>query len=70
MTGRNSNARLEEALTNLVNDQATLVANQLSFQANFVALTARRDKRFARIEAELAEIRPFSATRANAAIRS
>jgi hypothetical protein len=50
MPRRNSNARLEEAV-------ATLISNQASFQANFMALTARTDERFARIEAELGEIR-------------
>ena len=36
---------------------ATLISNQATFQANFMMLTARTDERFARIEAELAEIR-------------
>lgn len=36
---------------------AMLISNQASFQANFMALTARTDERFGRIEAELAEIR-------------
>ena len=34
-----------------------MLSNQASFQANFMALTAGSDERFARIEAELAEIR-------------
>lgn len=50
MARRSSNGRLEEALV-------TLISNQASFQANFMALTARTEERFARIEAELAEIR-------------
>ena len=53
-SARNSNARLEEALVSLINNQTT-------FQANFMALTARMDERFARIEAEFAEIRAILA---------
>jgi hypothetical protein len=45
---------LEEAMANLLN-------NQTAFQANFIALTARSDERFARIESELAEIRAILA---------
>jgi hypothetical protein len=41
---------LEEAIINLINNQA-------AFQANFMTLSARTDERFSRIETELAEIR-------------
>ena len=55
MPRRNSsNGRLEEAI-------ATLISNQSSFQAKFMALSARTDERFARIENELAEIQSNSA---------
>jgi len=71
MARRSGDGRLEEAMANLLASQASLVANQASFlsnqttflnyqatfQANFMALTARTDKRFARIEAELSDIR-------------
>ena len=58
MPRRNSsNGRLEEAI-------ATLISNQASFQANFMALSARTDERFARIENELAEIQSNSAEEA------
>jgi len=71
MARRSSNGRLEKAMANLLASQASLVANQASFlsnqmtfpnnqatfQANFMALTVRTDERFARIEAELSDIR-------------
>ena len=46
---KNSSERLEEAMATLINTQA-------SFQANNLALQERMDARFARIEAELAEL--------------
>lgn len=44
-------------MLNLLASQANLVANQAAFQANFMALTARTDERFGRIEVELSDIR-------------
>jgi hypothetical protein len=46
---RSNGNLLEEAIATLINTQA-------SFQANFLALQASMDARFARIEAELAEL--------------
>ncbi|HTV55602.1 MAG TPA: hypothetical protein VMI06_11895 [Terriglobia bacterium] len=57
MARAHSNGRLDEAMVNLAAARASLVNNQAAFQANFMALTARTDERFARIEAELDEIR-------------
>jgi len=51
---RNNGERLEEAMATLINTQA-------SFQATFLALQASMDARFARIEAELAELREIPA---------
>jgi hypothetical protein len=44
-------------MENLLSSLAALVSNQRIFHANFIALTARTDERFARIETELADIR-------------
>jgi hypothetical protein len=57
MADQSSNGRLQEAIENLLASQANLLANQASFQANLMALNVRTDERFARIEAELSDIR-------------
>jgi hypothetical protein len=44
-------------MENLLQAQASLVGNQAIFQPNFTALSAQTAERFARIEAELADIR-------------
>jgi hypothetical protein len=44
-------------MAELVRAQASLVSNLAAFQANFLALTAQLNERFARIDTEFAEIR-------------
>jgi uncharacterized protein YllA (UPF0747 family) len=65
MVRKSANGRkLEEALTNLLNNQSILVSNQSSFLAQLAQLAARAeerfsriDERFSRIDQELAEIK-------------
>ena len=71
MPRQTRNGRLDEALADLAKNQvamqatqaslqaatASLINNQASFQTNLMALAAQTAERFARIEAELAEIR-------------
>jgi hypothetical protein len=57
MAEQSTNGRLEEAMAELVRVQTSLVSNRAAFQANFLALTAQLNERFARIDTEFAEIR-------------
>src|SRR5438132_552644 len=50
-----TNGRLEEAITNLLNTQAVFVQNQASFLARIAELERTNSERFTRIESILME---------------